>query len=272
MNKKLGVAIGLLVVLVFPASVSAQVIERVSVDSAGVEGNGESWSPAYRRVVSADDRYVVFQSDATNLVPDDLNGWSDVFIRDRQLGTTARVSVDSGGGEADGPSVSPAISDDGRFVVFRSAATNLVPDDFNWEWDVFIRDLQAGVTTRVSVSTDGGDANGDSGGPTESADGRYVAFGSDASNLVVGPNNWRGDIFVRDMQLGETVLVSAAWDGSLTDENSWNASISGDGRHVAFVTSSTNIVPDDFNGLADIFVRDLDMGRDRAHQRGRARR
>ena len=243
----------------FPKPAETQVIERVSVDSIGIEANGWS-SPNGRRTVMSDDgRFVVFQSDATNLVADDFNGWRDVFIRDRELGSTARVSVSTSGGDGNGPSDTPAISADGRYVVFRSAAGNLVDGDLNFQWDIFRRDLQLGMTERVSVNPDGGDSNDDSSNPVINADGRYVAFVSQAWNLVPGGSNRFSNIFVRDMNLAATALVSVAWDGGGVEANDWGPAISGDGRTVAFVSTASSIVPDDFNDLLDVFVRDLDQ-------------
>ena len=258
MVSKSGIWTAVLVV-VFSSGVAARVIERVSVDSTGIEGNGESSLPASERGVSADGRYVAFQSDADNLVVDDDNGWSDVFVRDRAQNTTIRVSVDRAGGDANGPSLRPSISADGRYVAFESAATDLVDGDLNFEWDVFVRDLDLGQTIRVSVSTVGGDADNDSSDPSISADGRYVAFVSYAQDLVAQDWNFRSDIFVRDLQQDETVMASVGWDGSGTDENSWAAVISADGRHAAFASAATNLVDDDGNGETDVFVRDLEL-------------
>lgn len=241
-------------------TVEAQVIERVNVDSAGNQSNGWSDFGGAKRVMSDSGRYVVFQSDATNLVADDLNGVRDVFIRDRQSGTTMRVSVSTAGGDADGPSQNPSISADGRYVAFHSAASDLVVDDTNWEWDIFRRDLQLAVTERVSVNVDGGDAADDSQNPSISADGRYVAFVSSAWNLVPGGSNRLGNVFVRDMELAETTLASVAWDGGDAEASCWGAAVSGDGRHVVFVSTASNLVTDDFNGVLDVFVRDLDIG------------
>jgi len=249
----------LLLVACFSSPVAPQVIDRVSVNSAGVEGNGASILPASEWTVSAKGRYVVFESDADNLVSGDSNGWTDVFIRDRVQDTTERVSVDLAGGDANGPSLSPSVSANGRFVAFRSAASDLIHSDGNFEWDVFVRDLQLGQTTRVSVASDGGDAGDDSSDPSISDDGRYVAFVSAAQNLVVGDTNFRTDIFVRDLQLNQTVLASVGWAGGGTDENNWGAVISGDGRRVAFASAATNLVDDDGNGETDVFVRDLDL-------------
>ncbi|RWN65759.1 MAG: hypothetical protein EOR99_20160, partial [Mesorhizobium sp.] len=131
-------------------------IQRVSVDSAGGEANAGSFFPS----ISADGRYVAFDSEASNLVAGDTNGARDVFVFDQQLGTTTRVSVDSAGGDANGHSQSPSISADGRYVAFYSSASNLVAGDTNGATDVFVFDQQLGTTTRVSVDSAGGDANG----------------------------------------------------------------------------------------------------------------
>jgi Tol biopolymer transport system component len=169
--------------------------ERVSLGPGGVQGNEQSSGPA----ISADGRFVAFQSAASNLVPGDTNGAQDIFVRDRQTGTTRRVSVGPGGVQtnAEASSGVPAISADGRFVAFESDATNLVPGDTNGAIDVFVRDRQTGTTRRISVGPGGVQGNSDSGGPAISADGRFVAFVSNASNLVPGDSNARFDVFVR---------------------------------------------------------------------------
>src|SRR5439155_1734749 len=134
---------------------------------------------------SADGRYVVFQSFASNLVSGDANGLGDVFVRDRQSGATELVSVATGGAQGNGGSNYPSISADGRYVAFASDASNLVSGDTNGVEDVLVHDLQTGATERVSIATGGAQGNGDSRAPSISADGRYVAFESDAQNLVV---------------------------------------------------------------------------------------
>jgi archaellum component FlaF (FlaF/FlaG flagellin family) len=170
--------------------------QRVSVATGGTQGNGDSFIPA----ISADGRYVTFQSIASNLVPGDTNSTFDVFVRDRRSGTTQRVNVATDGTQANGDSFSLAISADGRYVTFQSIASNLVPGDTNDRTDVFVRDLRSGTTQRVSVATGGTQANGDSDIPAISADGRYVAFESGASNLVPGDTNHSEDVFVRDLK------------------------------------------------------------------------
>ena len=226
--------------------------ERVSVDSAGSQANGQSYYPA----ISSDGRYVAFSSYATNLVPGDTNGYGDVFVRDRQSATTERVSVDSAGAQGDAESEFPSISADGRYVVFTSDSTNLVHADTNGYSDVFVRDRQNATTQRVSVNTGNVQANGDSDYASISADGRYVAFGSMASNLVSGDTNGVEDVFVRDRQNRTTARVSIASSGLQGDDTSYIPSLSADGRYVTFHSNATNLVPEDTNGFSDIFVRD----------------
>jgi hypothetical protein len=147
--------------------------------------------------ISADGRYVAFGSYASNLVPEDTNHVSDVFVRDMQAGITSRASVASDGAQANAASFSVAISADGRYVTFDAGASNLVAGDTNGVWDVFMRDRQAGTTSRVSVSADGAQANAYSYAPAISADGQYVAVVSYASNLVADDTNNTNDVFVR---------------------------------------------------------------------------
>ena len=146
---------------VFVRDLRSGTTERVSVATDGSQGNSYSESPA----ISADGRYVAFVSGASNLVPGDTNDFEDVFVRDRQSGTTQRVNVATDGTEANDGSFSPAISADGRYVAFESYGSNLVPGDTNDLGDVFVRDLRSGTTQRVSVATDGTQANGDSDWP-----------------------------------------------------------------------------------------------------------
>ena len=230
----------------------AAVTERVSLGAGGVEGNDFSVSSA----LSADGRFVAFNSAASNLVAGDTNGVEDVFVRDRQTATTERVSVDSGGGQANGASFLGGMSADGRFVVFASTASNLVPGDTNGLRDVFIRDRQMGTTERVSVSSLGAEANADSFDASVSADGRFVAFESAASNLVTGDTNGVSDDFVRDRQTGVTERVSVSSVGTEGNAGSLGSTISADGRFVAFGSSASNLVSDDTNGEPDVFVRD----------------
>ena len=226
---------------------------RVSTATGGGQGNGRSFVPA----ISGDGRYVAFYSDASNLVAGDTNGARDVFVRDLQTGETTRVSVSSSGAEANGDSFAPAISSDGRFVAFASAATNLVDGDTNNANDVFVRDRQANTTTRVSVGYDGSQANGGSDQPSLSGDGRLVAFTSAATNIVNGDVNTNRDAFVYDRQTGTAVNVSLGPDGVQADLDSFTPELSADGRFVAYSSFADNLILDDENESSDIFVRDL---------------
>ncbi|MCW5775737.1 MAG: PD40 domain-containing protein [Phycisphaeraceae bacterium] len=229
---------------------------RVSISSTGAQGDGDSTHPA----ISADGRFVAFSSAASNLVEGDTNGVLDVFVHDRQSGATGRVSVSSSGSQGNGHSSSPSLSADGRFVAFFSFADNLVEGDWNWASDVFVHDRQAGTTERVSVSSSGNQGNGSSLVPSISPDGRFVAFSSDASNLVEGDWNWASDVFVHDRQAGTTERVSVSSSGNQGNSFSLLASISNEGRFVAFASMASNLVEGDTNGTWDVFVRDRQAG------------
>jgi Tol biopolymer transport system component len=230
--------------------------ERVSVGPGGAQADG-TLGGGSRPVISADGRFVAFYSDASNLVAGDTNGRNDVFVHDRQSRTTERVSIGPDGAQAIGDSYDPAISADGRFVAFRSWAYNLVDGDSNGlDFDVFVRDRQRATTERVSVGPDGSEAIGDSHQPALSADGRFVAFYSNASNLVPGDTNLRTDIFVRDRQSGATERVSLGFDGAQANSSSYGPALSADGRVVAFRSEASNLVAGDINDYHDLFVRD----------------
>ncbi len=184
--------------------------------------------------ISAEGRYVAFRSEASNLVADDTNGTADVFVADRVSGETERVSISSSSAEANAESSQPAISADGRYVAFRSAASNLVFGDSNAAADVFVRDRLTGETTRVSVSSSGGQANGQSSAPSISADGSFVAFASEASDVVSGDGNGLADVFVRDRLTGQTTRVSVSSSGGQANGQSSEPAISADGRYVGF--------------------------------------
>jgi Tol biopolymer transport system component len=224
--------------------------------AAGTQGDGISKNPS----ISEDGRYVAYESYATNLVPGDVNAAYDIFVRDRQSGTTNRVSKSSAGVEGNGESSSSSISADGRYVAFESSATNLITGDTNSQRDIFVRDRQTGTTSRVSRDSAGVEGNGGSYFPSFSADGRYVVFYSDATNLVAGDTNSISDVFVRDRNTGTTSLVSRNSAGVVGNGASFNPSISSDGRYVAFVSYASNLVSDDTNGKSDIFVRDRNTG------------
>jgi hypothetical protein len=248
-----------IIIAVTAGPAAAQVIERVSVSSSEAEANGDSFAPVYDGV-SADGRFVVFESDATNLVSADGNGLRDVFVRDRLLGTTTRVSGAWSGGDATGESRYPSISDDGRWIAFSSDAPDLVADDTNAAQDVFVFDRTTGQISRVSMAWDGSEGNGDSRTPSISGDGRYVAFRSGATNIVPGPRDTSKYIYVCDRQTGDNELASATWEDAEESGGSWYPHISADGRHVAFISNSTNLVAFDDNGVNDAFMRDLEAG------------
>jgi Tol biopolymer transport system component len=265
--KKLLAALILAGALAIPAA-GPPTTTRVSVSSDGTQAD----RPTFTAGVSANGRYVLLNSQATNLVPGDTNERWDVFVRDRSSGVTTRVSVSTGGQEAKptddpaGGSTAGAMSASGRLVVFQSDAPNLVPGDTNGTEDVFLHDLGSGVTTRVDVSSAGRQANGWSGRPTISADGRYVAFTSGASNLVRHDTNRLGDVFVRDLATGKTTRVSLTSRGrqarcNLGSCESNGPALSAHGRFVAFESSATNLVPHDTNRLFDVFVRDRRAGK-----------
>ncbi|MFS4459098.1 TolB family protein [Bdellovibrio sp. HCB2-146] len=241
---------------IFLLDTQTNTTSRISVSTAGVEGNGESVGGA----ASLDGRYVVFNSYATNLVAGDVNGFSDIFLRDRQLGTTTRISVGLAGAEADSDSFAPSISMDGRYVVFVSYASNLVAGDSNGSGDVFRLDLQSGVITLVSQSTAGVQSNSSAGESSISNNGQFVVFSSDANNLVAGDTNNQQDIFVRDMVANTTTRVSVTTAGVQANGYSMTPTISGDGRYVAWEAGATNLVAGDTNGGNDIFLRDLQAG------------
>jgi Tol biopolymer transport system component len=230
---------------------------RASVATDGTQGNQES-GRGCRLGISADGRYVAFESDADNLVAEDTNGAMDVFVRDRQANETTRVNVASDGTEANGSSQCDGMTPDGRYVAFESGANNLVAGDTNGNWDIFVRDRQTSQTTRVSVASDGTEADDDSQTSAISADGRHVAFQSGANNLAPDdPGDWGDDVFVHDCQTGTTVLVSVSTGGTPGDDYSGAPAISGDGRYIAFHSDAGNLVPGDVSRLRDVFVRDL---------------
>jgi Tol biopolymer transport system component len=234
----------------------ANTTTRVSVGLNGANPNGGSISPS----LSADGRMVAFTSAASNLVAGDANNQVDAFVVDRQTGVTSLVSVDSDGVQAILDSFTPVLSGNGRFVAFTSYAPNLIAEDTNDGSDVFVRDLQAHTTTRVNQYTGGFEAEGDSLRPSISADGRFVAFDSDAWNLVWGDTNDTFDVFVHDRQTDITTRVSVDDSGTQSDGASYRPSLSADGRFVAFYSDASNLVPGDTNGAADVILYDRQSG------------
>jgi Tol biopolymer transport system component len=215
--------------------------------------------------VDADGAVVGFRSFVSTLVSGDRNQLADVFVVDRSARTTERVNVSSAGTQANAPTFRGMVSGNGRFVGFRSRASNLVPGDTNRALDAFVHDRLTKRTTRVSVSSDGlqADASAFAGSergsafmsrPFLSADGRYAAFSSRAPNLVAGDRNGKADVFVHDLITGRTIIASVAADGRQTNGDSFVCGISADGRVIAFTSLADNVVPGDTNERKDVFV------------------
>lgn len=228
----------------------------VSMSSDGVQGNDSS----YEAAISGDSRIVSFMSVASNLVPGISSKASRIYVHDRQTRKTERVDVPIEGSQAVSSSRSPGLSHDGRFVVFNSSNPDLVPDDTNGFNDVFVRDRITGQTERVSVSSEGIQANDLSEFPSISSNGRYIAYKTEASNLVQNDTNGTYDIIVFDRQTRQTNLVSVSSNGTQGEFASFTPSLSEDGRFVAFQSWSRNLVKGDTNNSSDIFVRDLQSG------------
>jgi pimeloyl-ACP methyl ester carboxylesterase len=249
-------AIFLLVAVIGSLQALSNQIERISVSSTGGDANGASNYAS----ISADGRFVAFWSQAHNLVSGDSGG-GGIFVRDRENGINERVSISSTGVNAQGNTMFPAISANNRFVAFASNASNLVSGDTNGVWDIFVRDRQMGITERVSISSLGAQGNGNSNHASVSEDGRFVAFDSYASNLVMGDNNDTYDIFVHDRLNDITERVNLSSTEAQTEPySSFDPSISGDGRFVAFRSLAPNLVLGDTNLKWDIFVRDRQAG------------
>ncbi|GGT29201.1 hypothetical protein GCM10010254_57300 [Streptomyces chromofuscus] len=269
--------------------------EVVSVAADGTRANGLSSAPS----LSDDGRYATFISDADNLVSGDTNKSTDVFLHDRQTGETVLVSQTPAGVPASGNSREPSISSDGRYIAFQSSAGDLVPGDTDGAIDVFVRDRVTGTTTlvgpegentgpsisgdgqlvaftqgwqlyvsdlktgeieQVSVTGSGETADDWAFAPSLSEDGTKVAFYSYAANLSAGDTNGLPDVFVRDRTAGTTTRISGGLEDTEGDGLSFLPSLSGDGRTVAFESTSANLVAQDSNGHSDIFVHDLAPG------------
>jgi Tol biopolymer transport system component len=240
----------------------------VSRSSEGEQAGDYSTFPS----ISDDGRYVAFISGADNLVPGDSNGEPDTFVHDRETRETTRVSVANDGSQADEGVgwTTQSISGDGRYVVFSSASEQLVSGDDNEAHDIFVHDRETGETSRVSVASDGSQANGFSMSAGIFGNGRYVTFESGADNLVEGDTNGITDVFLHDRETGLTRRVNLASDGSeakeLQPRVSWSwiwwysNPVSDDGRYVAFTSWSGNLAPGDDNALEDVFVHDLETG------------
>jgi Tol biopolymer transport system component len=236
---------------IFVRDMQAGITERVSRGN-GAESNGNSFGAT----ISGDGRFVAYQSWATNLTSNDMNGWQDVFLFDRQTGLTQCLSLDSSGATGNGFSTAAAISEDGQFVTFVSTSSNLVPADSNGLPDIFLFDRSTGNLELVSQDSNGVQGNSTSTLPSISADGRYVAFGSLSTNLIGNDTNGLPDIFLRDRLNGTTERISVSSSGLEANSSSFECSVSADGNQIAFRSYASNLVNGDLNAFADIFLHD----------------
>jgi len=241
---------------IFVRDMQLGITERVSMSTGGIATDGNCFHPS----ISGDGRFVAFQSWGTNLVANDFNGWQDVFLHDRQLGTTICLSVDAAGIPANGFSTDPAISTDGNFIAFASSSTNLVSGDNNGVPDIFVYDRVAGSLELVSLSNGGAQGSFSSALPSISADGRWIAFETLSNNLVGSDSNNATDIFLRDRLSGTIARMSVDTAGIEGDSNSFEASVSADGNQVAFRSVAENLIATDSNLVGDVFLRDVAAG------------
>jgi Tol biopolymer transport system component len=240
-----------------------------SAGPQGAIGDGPSVAPS----ISGDGRFVAFESDADSLVPGDTNGTGDVFVHDFVSGVTRRLSVSGDDQQTESPSFGPAISADGSSVAFESFSSRLVPEDTNGALDVFVADVPSGSVTRVSLATDGGQADDRSYSPSISADGRMVAFSSFARNLVADDTNNLLDVFLRRRDQQTTTRLSVGPEGAQGDGLSFAPVVSADGALVVFSSEASNLVGDDSNATRDVFVASTASGAlTRLSRAGRGRR
>lgn len=234
--------------------------QMVSVTPSGTPANrSSSTNPAS---ISANGRYVVFMSEATDLTQDSgyILGNRNIFVRDMDTGTTTLVSATPEGRAGNQMSQSASISADGRYVVFNSFASDIVPNDNNSTIDVFIRDLATSRTTLVSATPDGQSGGGASFGASVSADGGLVAFHSRAGDLISGYLSAHQQVYVRDIASGTTTAVSVSPNGALGDGDSFDPSISADGHFVAFTSQTKNLISGDEYGVGEVLIRNLQSG------------
>jgi Tol biopolymer transport system component len=248
-------------------------LQQNSLVMISAAGNGVATSNY--AVISADGNTVAYISWA-RLVDEDTNGdpaevmgcipsssipcGADVYVYDRNAGETTRVSVSSDGEQANGPSdrIPLTLSADGRYVGFASAATNLVDDDSNDLYDIFVHDRLTGTTVMASRDSNGNPGDQESQWPGLSADGRFIAFGSRSQNLAPGGEFGGQNIYLRDLLNGSTSLVNAGMNGEIPDGSSWDPSVSATGRFVVFWSIASNLAPgDSVRNSQDIFVRDM---------------
>ena len=230
---------------------------RITVSTGGVQQNRDAGGSD----ISGNGNLVVFSAQAANLVANDSNGKSDIFLRDVSAGTTHRVSISSSGAQSNGPSYDPSISADGRYIAFQAAAPNLVANDSNQTWDIYVRDTVAHTLRRVSTTAGGGQANGGSLSPQISRDGRFVVFHSFATNLIANDHNVVADVYRKNLQTGAIQRASVSSTGVAGDRDSVFPQISPDGRYVAFESEATDLVSNDLGfEQHQVYVRDMQAG------------
>jgi len=237
---------------------TGRVIQLSVARDGGPANHGSS-----ARSASADGRFIVFSSSASNLIENDTNGIGDLFVRDLHESRTERITLGNDGAQANDTSDGGVISADGRYVVFDSYATNLVGNDGNGRIDAFMRDRLLATTTLVSVTKEGLQGERDSTDPVISPDGRYVCFNSYARNLVPGDTNNTQDVFLKDMLTGEIERISVSSTGSQGNSQSGvsRVTMSADARFICFTSSATNLAQEqDTNRNQDVFVRDRLLG------------
>ena len=231
------------------------------VSKASVEGMVASNDDAEYPAISGDGLFVAFQDESGNFVLNDTNDEDDIGFFDATTGDTSHISDGIGGAKGDDDADRPSLDQDGSHCAFESEASNLVAGDTNGEQDIFVRVLQTGAITRVSVATDGTQANEYCGDPVLSADGSIIAFESEATNLVTDDTNDQSDIFVHDMNTGITTRVSVKSNGDqAVGGGCYDPAISADGNLVVWHSFKSDLVPMDGNGLADIFLHNRTTG------------
>jgi len=231
----------------------AGITERISTDSAGMQGNQNSINSS----ISDDGQIVVFDSTSSNLVIGDSNADFDIFAKNRRDNSTYRLSIATDGSQANGPSVDPKVSADGRYVVFSSDASNLVLGDTNSLTDVFLHDISMGITTLISKNDNNEIGNGTSETATISADGRYIVFVSESTNFSLTDNNITRDIYLHDRLNATTILVSSNSLGAVANGESISPDISTDGNLIVFASLADNLVASDSNSNSDVFIKNM---------------
>lgn len=237
---------------IFMKDTSTNNISRISTDSSGNQANGGSWGPK----ISGNGKYIVYYSNATNLVSGDTNGYTDIFRYSVSSGVTELVSTSSAGVQANQQSFAPDIDSEGRFVVFTTQSTNLDITDTNSSYDIVLKDMSSGTATYVSQSDAGVLSNGNSTSARISCDGRYILFTSGGSNLVASDSNGYDDVFLTDM-LSTRTVTNITQGG-----NNWSngADISCDGKYILYTSNATNQISGDTNGVADAFRYEKSTG------------